>query len=94
MKVWVDKDGNKQMIDGDHMKKEVKVKIEENEDGTSKATVITITTENGETKTEELFFEGTMEEIKSKIKELEDVEVKVEEGKKVIKKEIEEVIEN
>ena len=103
MKVWIDEEGNKHQIEGDQemifsdedkITKEVKVEVEENEDGTSKAIVTTTITENGETRTEEKVIEGTMEEIKAKINEMEDVEVKVEDGKKVIKKEIEEVTGN
>ena len=99
VKAMLDKMKNEEIneendMDGAKINKEVKVNIEENEDGTSKATVITTTTENGESKTEEQVFNGTMDEIKSKIKEFENVDVKVEDGKKVIIKEIEEVIEN
>jgi K(+)-stimulated pyrophosphate-energized sodium pump len=109
MKVWIDEEGNKHMIKGDkemmfsnedidevgdQITKEVKVDIQENEDGSSKAIVTTTTTENGKSKTEEQVFEGTMEEIKEKINAMKDVEVKVEDGKKIIEKEVEEVIEN
>jgi len=73
----------------DTMNKEVKVEMEENEDGTVKATVTTTITENGESSTTEEIFEGTMEEVKARLKAFEDVEVKIE--KKVINEVVEEV---
>jgi K(+)-stimulated pyrophosphate-energized sodium pump len=88
-KIHIDLNG-----EGDKMAREIKVDIQDNEDGTAKAIVTSITTENGETKTEEQVFEGTMEEIKARINALKDVEVKVVGEKKVIEKEIEEVNEN
>jgi K(+)-stimulated pyrophosphate-energized sodium pump len=73
----------------DSMNKEVKVEMEEGEDGNVKAIVTTTKTENGESSTTEEIFEGTMEEVKANLKTLEDVEVKIE--KKVIKEVVEEV---
>jgi K(+)-stimulated pyrophosphate-energized sodium pump len=78
----------------DKISKEVKVDIQENEDGTSKAIITTTTTENGESKTEEKVVEGTLEEIKEKIKTMENMDVEIKDGKKVIEKEIEELNEN
>ena len=74
--------------------KEVKVKMENNDDGTVKATVVTVTNENGEETTDEKSFEGTEEEVKAEIEALKEdgVEVKVK-TKKVIK-EIEEEVED
>ena len=74
--------------------KEVKVKMESNDDGTVKATVVTVTNENGEETTDEKSFEGTEEEVKAEIEALKEdgVEVKVK-TKKVIK-EIEEEVED
>ena len=75
--------------------KEVKVKMENNEDGTVKATVVTVTNENGEESTDEKTFEGTEEEVKAEIEALKEdgVEVKVK-TKKVIKEIEEEIEEN
>ena len=73
----------------DTMNKEVKVEMEEGEDGNVKAIVTTTTTENGESSTTDEIFEGTIEEIKARLEALEDVEVKME--KKVIKEIVEEV---
>ena len=78
----------------DNISKEVKVEMDQNEDGIFKAIVTTTTTENEETKTDYQVIEGTEAEVKSKLEALKDVEVKVEEGKKVIKKEVEEVKES
>ncbi len=81
---------------GKEIKKEVKVNIDENDDGRAKAIVTTTTTENGEKTIKEEVFEGTMEEVKAKIDALEDVDVNIEKGKKVVKKiktEVEEVVE-
>ena len=75
------------------IKKEVKVNMEKNDDGTVKAIVTTTTTENGEVTTEDKIFEGTEEEVKAKLDALKDVDVKME-GKKVVKEVIEEVDEN
>jgi K(+)-stimulated pyrophosphate-energized sodium pump len=67
--------------------KEVKVEMLTNDDETVTATVTTITTENGESKTDEQVFTGTEEEVKAKLEEIKGVEVKT----KVIK--VKEVIE-
>ncbi len=73
------------------MKKEVRVKMEKNEDGTVKATVTTTTTQDGEEMVDEQVFTGTMEEVEAEIEALN----KMDDGakiqiKKVIEKEIEE----
>ena len=103
MNVWVDASGKEIQIDGDKemhfseekdIKKEVQVRMEQNEDGTAKAIVTTITTENGEKTTTEQVFEGTLEEVKAQVEALEEVDVEVD-AKKVVKEvEVEEVIEN
>lgn len=73
------------------VKKEVRVKMESKADDMAVATVTTTTTKAGKTSTEEQVFKGTMEEVKTKIDELNsegtDVDVKV---KKVIKEVVEE----
>jgi len=51
--------------------------------------VTTTITENGESSTTEEIFEGTLEEVKARLKDLEDVEVRIE--KKVINEVVEEV---
>ena len=59
--------------------KQVKVNMEKNDDGTVKATVTTTTTINGEEATvDEQVFEGTVAEVKTQIKALKDVDVKIE----------------
>ncbi len=73
------------------MKKEVRDKMEKNEDGTLKATVTTTTTQDGEEMVDEQVFTGTMEEVEAEIEALN----KMDDGakiqiKKVIEKEIEE----
>jgi K(+)-stimulated pyrophosphate-energized sodium pump len=75
----------------DSISKEVKVEMNSNEDGTYKAIVTTTTTENEETKTDYQVIEGTEVEVKAKLDALKDVEVKAVEGKKVVKKVVEEV---
>lgn len=74
-----------------NISKEVKVEMNQNEDGTYKALVTTTTTENGETVTDEQIFEGTEAEVKAQVEALKGAEVKVEGAKMIIKKEIEEV---
>ena len=79
------------VVDGNHtehsVEKQVKVQMTTNEDGTVKATVMTTSTENGETVTKEEIFEGTKEEVEQKIKafkgDAEDVKIKI---KKEVKK--------
>ena len=101
VKVWIDEDGNKHVIEGDdvahfsdvsnEVKKEVKVNLQDNEDGTVKAIVTTTITSNGEETLDEKVFEGTEEEVKAKIEALENVDVNVEKGKKIVKKIVKEV---
>jgi len=49
------------------MERSVEVTMDNNEDGTSRAVVVTTTTENGEESVSEQVFEGTAEEVKAKI---------------------------
>jgi len=105
LNVWVDADGKEHHIEGDkemhfseagdaEVKKEVRVNMEKNQDGTVKATVTTTMIENGEETTTEEVFEGTEEEVKAQIESLEEVDVKIK-SKKVVKEvEVEEVIDN
>ena len=77
------------------VEKRVEVKMTKNEDGTTKANVVTTTVTNGgEEVVEEKVFEGTEEEVKAQLDKMsetsEDVQVKV---KKVIK-EVKEEVEN
>ncbi|HKK11431.1 MAG TPA: hypothetical protein VJ945_01265, partial [Flavobacteriaceae bacterium] len=81
-------------VENTKVSKEVKVNMNENENGTYTALVTTTTTENGEAVTKEQTFEGTKAEDKAKVEALKDVNAKVEEGKREVKKEIEEVEEN
>ncbi|MBT8393551.1 MAG: sodium-translocating pyrophosphatase, partial [Bacteroidia bacterium] len=78
---------------GKEIKKEVKVNIEKNDDGTAKAVITTTTTENGEETVKEEVFEGTMEEVEAKLEaykgEGDDVKIKT---KKIIE-EVEEIVE-
>jgi K(+)-stimulated pyrophosphate-energized sodium pump len=74
-----------------NMKKEVRVEMEKNEDGTVKAIVTTTTTEDGTETVNEQVFTGTMEEVQTQI----DAQNLKEDGtkimiKKVIEKEVEE----
>ena len=71
-------------------KKEVKVNIEKNDDGTAKATVTTTTTENGEESTKNEVFAGTMDEVKAKV----DSYNKESSDSKIIIKEVEEEVKN
>ncbi len=100
VKVWIDEDGNKHILKGNdihfsdaakEIEKQVKVNLEKNDDGTVKATVTTTTTPDGEETVVNQVFEGTEEEVKAKINALEDVEVNINKGKKVVKKVIKEV---
>ncbi|MGB5668787.1 MAG: sodium-translocating pyrophosphatase [Maribacter sp.] len=73
------------------MHKEVRIEMVKNDDGTTKATVTTTTTENGKEIVKEEIFEGTEDEVKAKIEVYNDkssgVNIKV---KKVIEKVVEE----
>jgi K(+)-stimulated pyrophosphate-energized sodium pump len=65
------------------LKKEVKVEMSNNEDGTVTATVLTTTTKNGKETSDKQVFTGTEDEVKKKIEAL-DKDVKVKVNKKVI----------
>lgn len=81
----------------EEIKKEIKVEMTTNDDGTAEAVVTTITTENGVPETEYQTLKGTEEEINAQLEALkeEGVEAKVKTKKviKEVKEEIEEVIE-
>ena len=83
---------NEMNVENVEVMKEVKVKMENNEDGTVKAVVTTVMNENGVESTDTQTFEGTKEEVESKLEALKeegtDVKVKM---KKVIKEVEEEV---
>jgi K(+)-stimulated pyrophosphate-energized sodium pump len=49
------------------MERSVEVSINNNEDGTTRAVVVTTVTENGKKTVSEQVFEGTEEEVKAKI---------------------------
>ncbi|MDG2330070.1 MAG: sodium-translocating pyrophosphatase [Flavobacteriales bacterium] len=67
-----------QSISNEVIEKEITVKMDANDDGTTKAVVTTTMTENGiETFTEQVF-EGTEAEVKTQIKALKDVDIKIE----------------
>ncbi|WP_242202792.1 sodium-translocating pyrophosphatase [Aestuariivivens insulae] len=90
----VDSDAAMAYVSGDtiakeqvEVSKEVKVKMTTNDDGTVKAVVTTVTTENGETSTAYETFEGTEAEVKASIETLEGAKTK-----KVIKEIEKEVI--
>jgi K(+)-stimulated pyrophosphate-energized sodium pump len=75
------------------IKKEVKVNIDKNEDGTAKAVITTTTTENGEKTVKEEVFEGTLEEVEAKLEAYKGNDDNVKIKTKKIIKEVEEVIE-
>ena len=62
------------IIENVEITKEVSVEINENEDGTYKAVVTTVTSENGEETTSYETFTGTEEEVKAKVDALDQVE--------------------
>jgi len=70
--------------------KEIRVEMGVEGDQTV-ATVTIETTKNGETTTETKTFKGTEEEVKAQVDAMKEAEVKVEDGKKIIKEVIEEV---
>ncbi|WP_396636978.1 sodium-translocating pyrophosphatase [Maribacter sp. R77961] len=74
------------------MERSVEVTMDNNEDGTSRAVVVTTTTENGEESVSEQVFEGTAEEVKAKIAAFnatsEDVKVQIEKVVEEVKGEI------
>ncbi|MEZ4858374.1 MAG: sodium-translocating pyrophosphatase, partial [Flavobacteriaceae bacterium] len=94
--VFISKDGTKTVLTG-KVAKEVgevtkEVKVAMNVEGEETVATVTIeTTKNGETTTETKTFRGTEEEVKAQLEAMKEAEVKVEEGKKVIKEVIEEV---
>ena len=99
--MFIDEDGNKtiltnkqanKVIENAKVKKEVMVEMSVDGDVTT-ADVTIETTKDGETTSETQTFSGTEEEVKAKLDALKDVDVEFE-GKKVVKKAIEEVEEN
>ncbi len=84
-----DDDGKTTVIKND-ISKIVKVEISKNDDGTAKAIITTTTTENGKEVTKEEVIEGTLEEVKKKIKTFENSREKIninvtEEGNNIVK---------
>ncbi|RAJ15155.1 sodium-translocating pyrophosphatase [Olleya aquimaris] len=92
--VWIDDKGVAHNVTADtkEISKMVKVEMNKNDDGTVKATVTTTTTEKGEEVVKEEVFEGTEDEVRSKIDALKEVDIKVDGTKKIIKN-VEKVIE-
>ena len=72
--------------------KEIKVEKIKNDDGSVKATVTTISTENGKTETKYEVFEGSDEEVTEKLEGLDNVKVTLTENTIMVEKEIEEVM--
>ena len=91
--VWVDQDGNSHDLSNIDSNVEinetvnVQVFMNKTNDGTVKATVTTTTETNGVKEVKEEVFEGTEDEVKSKIEALKDVQLKTKAVKKVIAKE-------
>ncbi|MGB0880410.1 MAG: hypothetical protein ACPGTO_07575, partial [Polaribacter sp.] len=86
--VWITKNGEKheikvtsdaKFVSKKEMKKVVKVNIEKNDDGTAKAIITTTTIENDKEVTKDEVIEGTLEEVKAKLKDIEGVEIKLKE---------------
>jgi len=67
-----------QSISNEVIEKEITVKMNANDDGITKAVVKTTMTENGKEISTEQVFEGTEAEVKTQIKALEDVDIKIE----------------
>ncbi|MDA0178362.1 sodium-translocating pyrophosphatase [Mesoflavibacter profundi] len=91
--VWVDQDDNSHDLSNIDSNVEinetvnVQVFMNKTNDGTVKATVTTTTETNGVKEVKEEVFEGTEDEVKSKIEALKDVQLKTKAVKKVIAKE-------
>jgi len=66
-----------QSISNEVIEKEITVKMDANDDGITKAVVKTTMTENGKEISTEQVFEGTEAEVKTQIKALEDVDIKI-----------------
>ncbi|MEZ4816452.1 MAG: sodium-translocating pyrophosphatase [Flavobacteriaceae bacterium] len=95
--VFISEDGTKTIlsdkvanVEVGQISKEVKVAMSVEGEETV-ATVTIETTTNGETTTETKTFRGTEAEVKAQLEAMKEAEVKVENGKKVIKEVIEEV---
>ncbi|MCT4699894.1 sodium-translocating pyrophosphatase [Tenacibaculum haliotis] len=86
---YTDDDGKTTVIKNE-ISKIIKVDISKNDDGTAKAIITTATNENGEEITKEEVIEGTLEEVKKKIKTFENSGEKIninvtEEANKIVK---------
>lgn len=86
-KIIITEEGTKVVED---VSKEIRVEMGVEGEETV-ATVTIETTKNGATTTETKTFKGTEEEVKAQVEAMKEAEVKVEDGKKVIKEVIEEV---
>ncbi len=88
--VFIDDNGNKTELtlvgdsDVKKIEKQVEVDMTTGDDGMAKATITTTTVLNGEEKIDTKVLEGTLEEVKSKVEAIKNVDVKVKEGKEII----------
>ena len=67
-----------QELNTETIEKEISITIDTNDDGTAKAVVTTIDTENGKESSTEEVFEGTEAEVKAQVEALKNVDVKTE----------------
>ena len=66
--------------------KDVRVTMKVNEDGSTTATVITTTIDNGEKLIKEQVFSGTEDEVKVQLEQLENIDTKIVKDKVIIDK--------
>ncbi len=67
-----------QELNTETIEKEISITMDTNDDGTAKAVVTTIDTENGKESSAEQVFEGTEAEVKAQVEALKNVDVKTE----------------
>ena len=67
-----------QELNTETIEKEISITMDTNDDGTAKAVVTTIDTENGKESSTEEVFEGTEAEVKAQVEALKNVDVKTE----------------
>ena len=66
------------------IEKQVEVDMTSGDDGMAKATITTTTTLNGEEKVMKQIIEGSMDEVKSKVNAIKNIDVEVSEGKEIV----------
>ena len=61
----------------EEVRKEIRVEVNADDSGQMEAVIKTVTTENGETITEEKIITGTEEEVKAAVEEMKEIDIQI-----------------